>query len=87
MKKILYALTCVLSLFQIICMLFGKYIISELGYLILLSGLIVFAVTCFFIVVIVKSIKNIKIADIIILALNIEYLVYYIYFLKFISRQ
>ena len=87
MRKFLYALTCFLILFQIVYMLFGKYIISGLGYLILLSGLIALAIACFFIVVLVKSIKNIKIADVIMLALNIEYLIYYISFLKFLSRQ
>ncbi len=91
MKKVLYIITCINLLFQIIYMTLGR--ILEMGNLkyvfyvfrpeyMVVSGLVAFIIICCFAVLTIKSVKNFRITDLIAIALNIEYLFYYAYFMS-----
>lgn len=91
-RKVIYTITIINILFQVIYMSLGKYTMSEIGILkyvfyvfrteyMVVSGLIAFIILCAILVLIIKSIKKIHFLDIIMLVLNIEYIIYYIRFL------
>lgn len=89
MRKVLYLVTMVNILFQMIYMSLGDHTTSELGILryifyvfrpeyMIVSGVIAFLVGCGILILIIKSIKNTHFPDIVMLLLNIEYIIYYL---------
>ena len=91
-RKVVYLITIINILFQVVYMTIGKYATSEIGILkyvfyifrpeyMLVSGIIALFVTCVVLILIFKSIKNIYFLDVIILVLNIEHIIYYFRFL------
>lgn len=91
-RKILYVITIINILFQIVYMTVGKYTTSDSGvwkyvfyvfrpeYMIV-SGIIAILVGGTAFIVIIKSLKNVCFSDVIMLLLNIEYMIYYIHFI------
>lgn len=93
LKKILYAITIINIVFQIIYTTIGNITTTDLGMWIyifyifraeymIVSGVVAFLVLCVTLVIIMKSIKNIYFFDVIILLLNVEYLIFYRFFMS-----
>ena len=88
-RKVVYLITIINIMFQVLYMTVGKFTTSEIGILkyvfyifrpeyMIISGLIAFFVMCTVLILIIKSFKNMCFFDIIILVLNVEYIIYYI---------
>ncbi len=94
-RIIIYILTLLNILYQIVYMTFGRYMTSELGNLIyvfyvfrpeymIISGLVSCVAFCAILMILFKSKRHLYFGDIIILLLNVEYMIYYI---KLIMKQ
>ncbi len=89
-RKVFYWITVINILFQAVNMTIGKYTTSELGGILkytfyvfrpeymVISGIVAFFVGLGVLVLIIRSIKNIRFSDLIVLLLNVEYIIFYL---------
>lgn len=92
MRRVPYIITAVNILFQIVYMTIGRKTYTELGILyyifyvfrpeyMIISGIIVFF-NLFILAAILIYLRKVKICDIAVIILNLQYLVFYRYFLS-----
>lgn len=92
-RKAAYFVTSVNILFQILYMTLGRFTYDELGILryvffvfrpsyMVLSGVVSIAVIFILTIILLKSIRKIRVWDIIMLVLNLEFVLYYIILLS-----
>lgn len=88
MRKVLCLITVINIMFQVVYATIGRMTTSKLGRLIyvfyvfrpeymIVSGIIAFFAGCGALMLIIKSVKNIRVIDVMVVMLNIEYIVYY----------
>lgn len=88
MRKVLYLITVIHIIFQVVYVTIGRMTTKELGMLryvfyifrpeyMIVSGFVAFFVGCGVLMLIIKSVKNMRVVDVMVLLLNLEYILYH----------